>query len=118
MTQERFSWENCRSLPIEGSATLTIDASSTTTNWASASSANASHFRSGASVGLKVELSREVDRYPVQSRRCGAAAHRQFGASSGPPPLTCERRCLSGYRNWSSAFASNHTELTFRLSSP
>ena len=54
MTQDRFSWEKFRSLPIDGSATLTIDASSTTTNWARASSASASHFRSGASVGLKV----------------------------------------------------------------
>src|SRR3954451_3054218 len=43
-THERLSCEKCRSLPIEGSATLTIDASRTTTNWAAASSAMASHL--------------------------------------------------------------------------
>jgi hypothetical protein len=49
-THERSSWLNFRSLPIEGSATLTIDASRTTTNCASASSARASHFLSCGKV--------------------------------------------------------------------
>src|SRR5215217_7513180 len=43
-THDRSSDENPRSVPIDGSATLTIDASSTTTNWAAASSANATHL--------------------------------------------------------------------------
>src|SRR5918994_3986107 len=43
-THDRSSDENPRSVPIDGSATLTIDASSTTTNWAAASSASASHL--------------------------------------------------------------------------
>src|SRR5215210_2844710 len=82
MTQERFSWENCRSRPIEGSATLTIDASSTTTNWASARSARASHFRSGATVGLKVVVSRDV----VLARPSFAgAAGLHIGTSERPP---------------------------------
>src|SRR5829696_2267531 len=89
MTQERFSWENCSSLPIDGSATLTMEASSTTTNCASASSASAIHFRSGASVGLKVEgLPWKVDLLsrPVSSLRGGS----HIGSSErphGPPPL-------------------------------
>ena len=45
-THDRLSWEKSSALPIEGSATFTIDASSTTTNWAAASSASASHLRS------------------------------------------------------------------------
>ena len=40
-TQERSSWENCRSRPMDGSATLTIEASRTTTNCAAARRASA-----------------------------------------------------------------------------
>src|SRR5688500_19579200 len=89
MTQDRFSWENCRSLPIDGSATLTIEASSTTTNWASASSASASHFRSVASVGLKGDSPVKLIWGHGQSRRRAGPAHRPFGASSRLPSLSC-----------------------------
>src|SRR3954447_13886834 len=61
-TQDRLSWEKFRALPIDGSATLTIEASRTTTNWAAASSASASHFERWVSAramcrtpGLKAE---------------------------------------------------------------
>src|SRR3954447_24943392 len=117
MTQERFSCENCRSRPIDGSATFTIEASSTTTNWASARSAKASHFRSGASVGLMWSPG-EVVCCPGQSRRGARAAHRQFGASSRPPSLTCRASALRPVSELEFRFRLHHTELTFRLSSP
>ena len=43
--QVRFSWENFRSRPIEGIATLTIAASRMITNCVLASRASASHLR-------------------------------------------------------------------------
>src|SRR5215207_8013302 len=103
MTQERFSCENCRSRPMEGSATLTIDASSTTTNWASARRARASHFRSGATVGLKVVSGELVCRDSSLAR----AARPHIGSSERPPhrrPLGLGSRALGLLRNWSSAF--------------
>ncbi len=45
-THDRLSCEKSSAVPIEGSATLTIDASSTTTNCAAARSASASQRRS------------------------------------------------------------------------
>src|SRR4051812_32751399 len=107
MTQERFSWENCRSRPMEGSATLTIDASSTTTNWASARSARASHFRSGATVGLKVVVSRDGCLARPKLRECSGPAHRHFGASSG---------AAIPYDGIDGPYALSELEFRFRLS--
>src|SRR6476619_518772 len=54
MTHWRFSWENPRSILIEGSATFTIAMSRTTMNWTALRSASASHFLlSVATIGLQ-----------------------------------------------------------------
>src|SRR3954470_8733401 len=44
ITHWRFSWENPRSILIEGNATFTIAMSRTTMNWTALRSASASHF--------------------------------------------------------------------------
>src|SRR6266853_1849162 len=45
ITHWRFSWENPRSILIEGNATFTIAMSRTTMNWTALRSASASHLR-------------------------------------------------------------------------
>src|SRR5690349_2182713 len=60
-----------------------MEASSTTTNCASASSASASHFRSGASVGLKVEGLPYEDLFAVRASLV-AARGSHIGSSERP----------------------------------
>src|SRR4029079_10390591 len=50
MTHWRFSWENPRSILIEGSATFTIAMSKTTMNWTALKSASASHLRRSVAI--------------------------------------------------------------------
>src|SRR5258706_4414264 len=68
MTHWRFSWENPRSILIEGNATFTIAMSSTTMNWTALRSASASHFRrSVATIGAQ---SFRLRREGLQPSRC------------------------------------------------
>src|SRR3954466_13538165 len=112
MTQDRLSWEKCRSRPMDGSATLTIEASSTTTNWASASSASASHLRSDAIDWLMKSPGSGVRKLGTEVTAEPPWAHQANAAGFALRPLS------RPYRNRSSGYGSHHTELTFRLSSP
>src|SRR3954453_1792600 len=84
-TQDRLSWEKFRALPIEGSATLTIEASRTTTNWAAASSASASHLERWVSAramcttpGLKAETELRFRLTRNKIRNSGSACQGNF----------------------------------------
>src|SRR2546423_7465855 len=67
MTHWRFSWENPRSILIEGNATFTIAMSRTTMNWTALRSASASHFR--RSVAIMGAQSFRSRREGLQSNR-------------------------------------------------
>src|SRR5438093_10258998 len=67
MTHWRFSWENPRSILIEGNATFTIAMSRTTMNWTALKSANASHLRRSVAT-MRVQSFR-LRREGLQSNR-------------------------------------------------
>ena len=93
-TQDRSSWANFRSVPIDGRATFTIDASSTTTNWASASRASASHFLScGRAWGDTWGNSSEGTEVEREFRfRFGTIRNLDSGCKCGYPHFMTSRR--------------------------